>query len=76
MRVIEILIYEPDDPVEQEEDAGTTLMQQLRNAFTRSGLVKALPGFGSVGQQLSVRAPPGPSDLQSDVGLQQRVRPP
>jgi hypothetical protein len=68
MRMIEILMYEPDDPVEQEHDADTTLMQQLGNAFTRGGVVKALPPFGSVGQQLSGRAPAGPSALASDGG--------
>ena len=52
MRIMEILLYQPDDPTDLENDADQEMMRQLANRFTaRRGLVKALTGFGSGEQQ-------------------------
>jgi hypothetical protein len=46
MRIMEILLYQPDDPTELQTDADAAMMNRLANMFTRRGLVKALIGSG------------------------------
>src|SRR5690242_5435922 len=73
MQIMEILLYQPDDPTELEQDADAAMMQQLAGLFTaRRGLVKALTGFGSPEQQRGLRASGRPT--QPDMGAE--IRPP
>ena len=56
MRILEILAYPPDDAPEFGNDADAEIMDQLANAFTRRGVVKALVGSG----MRSTLPPPSP----------------
>ncbi|HEY6261258.1 MAG TPA: hypothetical protein VIW47_06680 [Nitrospiraceae bacterium] len=66
---MEILLYQPDDPTDLENDADQEMMRQLANRFTaRRGLVKALTGFGSIEQQSVDRAPLTPGYPRTGSG--------